>query len=411
MATEKEQSLQKRLELVPENLLRGGLIVGMEQTIQGSLLSVTGGVLERITRERTEIPPKFRLPERAVYLLDPNQRRLVMISNRENIGRGPERAGLFAEVMELDEEGNPIYMLSNSEVSLSTDSYQIVKVGPNDHRLPPSHINIVEEEDLEKEKEEQKRKERFISWNSYIANLQIWMNSLTLGPQESLGDFISKYHTLKQQQEGRIIERVGHYFPKGWQGFSENIAPINWIISDDRNKEMLLRASFAAGLYPVFMDMKDLLKKYDELSGSFKNEPSYYKDIFRIDLWWSAASHLSTVDKDILNKYLPAVITLDIPAAHRMEGEMGLGTKKNLSLDDLKRIQAWIQLTNYVREISPVFSFVDLWGSWLEGKPTREGAGRYGLPCHEDTYKGLLFKLKADLLLTTFLRGGAPLTK
>lgn len=80
MSQEHGQSLARRQEGL-EKLKRGGLIVGMEPSIQGSLFNVTGAALERITRERTEVPPQFKLPERAVYFLDPNTRRLIMISN------------------------------------------------------------------------------------------------------------------------------------------------------------------------------------------------------------------------------------------------------------------------------------------------------------------------------------------
>src|SRR3990170_7061927 len=116
MTTENEQSLQKRPALVPERLMQGGLVVGVEQGIQGSLMSVTGAAIERITRERIEVPPQFKLPERSVYFLDPNTRRLIMISNRENRGENktPDKYGLFAEIVELDEEGKPHYRLSSS---------------------------------------------------------------------------------------------------------------------------------------------------------------------------------------------------------------------------------------------------------------------------------------------------------
>lgn len=282
---EVERSLQKRPELNLEQLKQGGLIVGSESSpLQGSLLNMTGIALERITRERTEVPPGIKLPERPVYFLDPVSRRLVMISNREGDWRKPETAGLFGEIVELDEEGKPHYLLSNSDIPFNTDTYQLVAIGPNESKMPPSHIEVVDQNQAEKDEEEQGKKQQFTSWNTRIADLSLWMNDLRIDPAEDLPTFLGRYHDLKQKSQREVERKIALSFPGGLQAYADNIVPINYIVSDDYNREKLCRASIDAGLYPVFMDMKDLVEKYDQLFQA--TDPELRRRLYEMQHWW-----------------------------------------------------------------------------------------------------------------------------
>lgn len=256
MKPEDERSLTKRPDNLPENLTRGGLIVGTDQTIRGSLMALSGLAIERITRERAELPPGQRLPENAVYFMDPDAKRLIMVSRRENYptGRGscPDwENGLFAETVELDDEGEPRFSLSTKEVTLPKNQYQMVAVGPNRYKMPPSHIDMMEEETPGKEK--------FVPWNIYLANLQSWMNEVSIGPNETFESFMKNFDELRSESQKAVKTKIKTAFVGGSQGFDETVAPFNLIITDEVNKEKYEKASRDAGLFPVYVSARDFI--------------------------------------------------------------------------------------------------------------------------------------------------------
>lgn len=404
MAQEDEKSLAKRPELNIDKLSKGGLIVGAEKAIRGSLMAVSGMALERITRERAGVSPELRLPERVVYFLDPLTRRMVMISNREDTGRGVERAGLFAEIVELDEEGKPHYSLSTSEVIIPSDQYQFIAVGPNKYGLPPSHIELVEEDELVKGDETKAKKEKFVSWNEGLSNLQLWMNEIRATPEEDLGVFLERFHALKKTKTMEVQDIIRRSFPQGWQGFSENSAPINIIISDNQNRELLLRASFAAGLYPVFWDIKRVIESQMALQ---QRNPKLLQTLE--ERWYLKG------DCEIGGRDLPAVMTFDSLAFFRFDQDF---IAKISSLPSSVHIHdSLATLIPAFQKNNPLFSVVEIWRgpederSFRRLEPWKETHGAYGVPLVEEQYRKLLTKLKADLLLTMFLRGGAPIVK
>lgn len=403
MAHEDERSLEKRPEINLAKLSKGGVIVGKETGIQGSLMNVSGMALERITRERVGIPPELRLPERAVYFLDPATSRMVMISNREDMGRGSERAGLFAEIVEMDEEGKPHYRLSTSEVLVPSDQYQLVAVGPNKYGLPPSHIEIVEEGSLIRDEKAKAKKEQFVSWNQHLANLQVWMNEAKPAPGEDLDTFLKKFESLNGKRRVETSELINRSFPQGWQGFSPHAAPINVIIGDDKNREMLRKASLDAGLYPVFWDLKKIVESLMEL----ETNPNSRQILER---HWALGP-----DCKILTyiTHIPAIMTFDMinPGINDpiVQKASGRGVMNNPG-----------RIGGAFRGNNPIFSVVELWAGtdepegeedYEDKEPWKEEHGLYGVRRVEKQYRQLLTKLKADLLLTMFLRGGAPLTK
>lgn len=398
MTTENEHSLQKRPDLVPERLMRGGLIVGMEQGIQGSLMSVTGAALERITRERTEVPPQLKLPERPIYFLDSNTNRLIMISNREKPDpKNPNQNGLFAEIVELDEEGNPHHFLPNSEILLPNENYQSVAVGPNKHGFPPSHIPVVEgETEVKKE---------FVPWNLYLGQLQTWMNDLQIDPKETLESYIKRYQALQASAKDKVNRAVKKFFPGGNQAFSEGTLPVNLIICGDNAKNLLSEASRQSGFYPMTIKKEDLIEKAKDLNKYRYDIPS--ETVYAMDgLLGSGA---------IPRGFSPALITVDFRYLPDIDIEFARERRIDMNLSSLPNL---IQMHN------DVFSYVEIYhldalGAkekpfYDDDEPSKKGVGKYSLSYSKNfdsRYRGLLNKLKADLLLTMFLRGGAPIVK
>lgn len=393
---EDETSLQKRPELNLKQLKQGGLIVGADQNAKGSLMALTGMALERITRERAEVPPDQRLPENVVYLMDPDAKRLIMISRRD---ASPEwKSGLFAETVELDDEGKPRFRLSTKEVTLPKNQYQMVAVGPNPYNMPPSHIPMVEEETPGQEK--------FVPWNIYLANLQSWMNKVTLDPNEDFETFMKRFHELRNKSRIAAEAKVKTAFVGGSQGFDETVAPFNLIISDDTNKEMYMRASLDAGLFPVFISAKDFVlrsrerpERNEELE-KLRRRRSIYGD------WRSFIGHFLPGDWSTAAKsYSPAVITQDFTSVWRLEDQDREFVEEVISPAGIHVITIDDILKN-----NPIFTYVYLMRD-VEGDPRKEGNGSYQCPNTEQTYREFLYKIKSDLLLTMFLRGGAPLIK
>jgi len=392
MASEQEQSLQKRSELVPEKLMRGGLIVGVEQGIQGSLMSVTGAAIERITRERTEVPPQFKLPERPVYFLDPNTRRLIMISNRENRGENktPDKYGLFAEIVELDEEGKPHYRLSSSEIILPDDNYHLVAVGPNSFGLPPSHIEVTEEEEGGKKK--------FVPWNVRLAELQNWMTQVTVNPEESLEDFLERFDKLKDEGRQKVNKTIEQAFPRGNQGFNDTIKPINLIITPQGKDGILHKASVKAGLYPFLVKPADAAEVITSAGRGIRGES---KEISILGRFFQ--SYTEGYSSRV------AVVTVDDESAEYPNNEEDESGSKynNALLDQFMKIAYFI---SELQRKDSMFAVVRLPNMDVELENSKDGHGYY-ISHNDQEYELLLNKLKADLLLTMFLRGGASIVK
>lgn len=383
MEIEKRQ-IQKRPELVPERLMRGGLIVGVEQGIQGSLMSVTGAAIERITRERTEVPPQFKLPERPVYFLDPNTRRLIMISNRENRGENktPDKYGLFAEIVELDEEGKPHYRLSTSEIILPNDNYQLVAVGPNNYGLPPSHIEVVEEEE--------EGKKKFVPWNLWLGNLQNWMNELRVDTNEGFDAFVERFYKSRLNSETNVKRKIEETFRESYQGIDEKTIPANIIITDKGENDLLYEVSREAGFYPVIFTAGNLAALFDEIAQ--RHESIIKEDLYNIGHY---ARH------DVI-KYSIGVLTIDEDALDQEDSSRVSKLSLRYIPGEFQKFNSIFALVSVRRQ--EIFNDPD-------SEPKKRNHGYYFSPYDEDQYRGLLNKLKADLLLTMFLRGGAPIVK
>lgn len=393
---EDERSLQKRPDNLPEDLIRGGLIVGTEPSIGGSLMSVAGVAIERITRERTEVPPQFRLPERPVYFLDPNTRRLISISNREK--RQPFKSGLFAEMVELDEKGEPQYTLSTSEVTMPDGNFQAVAVAPNNFGLPPSHIPVV------KQKEDDPKKQEFVPWNLYLGQLQDWMNEVTINLGEDFQSFVDRFRQLRKSNEQKVEETIKRSFPGGEQGFDENILPVNLIITDKGQESFLVEASLAAGLYPLVVTPRD-----------FVQMPKTPEDWFDPDFIDSSARVFHNVLR--ASDVKVAVITRDQEAIRDYIF--------SVSPDNERALEVLQYGVFNMQKESPVFAIVDFHappdqelineykkaGKVPPNRVRKAKNGWFSCAYSEELYRGLLNKLKADLLLTMFIRGGAPMVK
>ncbi|OGH14370.1 MAG: hypothetical protein A2687_01955 [Candidatus Levybacteria bacterium RIFCSPHIGHO2_01_FULL_38_26] len=410
MTQENEQSIQKRPELVADKLIQGGLIVGVESGIQGSLMSVTGAAIERITRERTEVPPQFKLPERAVYFLDPNSRRLIMISNRENRGedKTPDKYGLFAEIVELDEEGKPHYSLSTSEIILPNDNYQLVAVGPNNYGLPPSHIEVVEEEE--------EGKKKFVPWNLWLGTLQNWMNEVNIDPNEDFGEFVKRFENLRRQSQIQSQNKIKEIFRESNQGIDDKTIPSNMIITDQGEDSFLYKASLDAGFYPIMLEPKQMVERYEAMQDYFFDTNVEHKLSFleRRSMAFNIHQYAS-VKLDAPYTYNVAVITIDEDSMSRTQ------------VNEERRYESLRFVVDTLQKENPIFSVVsvrkdepfedpDMEESYrrfglTDSEPKKNVSGWYRSPSDEEQYRGLLNKLKADLLLTMFLRGGAPIIK
>lgn len=430
MSSEHEQSLQRRFDLVPEKLMQGGLIVGAER-ISGSLVSMTGMALERITRERMGVPPSLRLSERPVYLLDPNSKRMIMISNREP--EGSPKGGLFAEVVQLDEEGRPQHYLESSDVILPNETFQHVAVGPNEFKLPPSHIGVM---DMDVE-----GKKKFIPWNAYLSRLEDWMNRIRVEHGDDFQSFIRRFIDLKNEGSLKIDEQIRNAFPESLQSVNDKMVPVNIIIAEGEIAAYLARASKEAGFYPFAITPEELAIRlfkniYDkELSmplemayhfgfilpslnqeiGNYspeerKSEAQFFREQIRKQR--ELHGHF-----EVRSKYSVAIVTADKRAIVNLyEAKKEAFRRGSPDKDILKKYG--IEFTHVVEKIvgnNPIFSTLTIQDLEKDSQPRdveKQAHGKYIFPPEDEVkYRMLLNKVKADLLLTMFLRGGAPIVK
>lgn len=416
-----ERSLQKRPDLNPQ-LFRGGLIVGAESALQGPLMRMTGFALERITRERTEVPPSLRLPERPVYLFDPNTKRLVMVSNREPVERRAktqDKYGLFAEIVELDEEGNPHYRLATSDVILSAESYIPVAVGPNDFNLPPSHIEVIEAP------EEETQERKFVPWNLWLGQLQNWMNKVVIHPGEDFATFVKRFQKLRSETSNQAENKIRESFPDGQQGIDKETLPANIILTDKGTDSFLYQESQAAGLYPFLVNPNDLAE-FLVAAGNLNRTDLIRHRTFKTlsDVFLPGRGPV----KEMVNlKYSVACISLDRQAFIDLQKKAYAAEENKLG----QMIWGINNIMHIIQSEGPVFAIVDVDKPYETESPDKKteteyeklgfdiaslepnklAHGWYLSPHSEKMYRELLNKLKADLLLTMFVRGGAPMVK
>lgn len=425
---EDERSLQKRPELNPD-LLKGGLIIGGDETASGSLISMTGMALERITRERVGTPPGLRLPERPVYLLDANSRRLIMISNREPAGS--PKGGLFGEVVQLDEEGKPHYYLDSSNIILPDETFQAVAVGPNEFRLPPSHIDVM---DMDEE-----GKKKFVPWNTYLNRLENWMNQIRVDEGDDFQSFMQRFLDLKRQDEVRV-RSVTNAFPASFQSIDDKMVPLNFIIAEGEVASSLSRASAEAGFFPVVMSPEELATSlHRRIRGELQMPElmAYHLSILlplpsesrggdpEINRWLADRMREYIQEHEhfeVHSQYSVAVVTADERSirklyldkqdeAAQLRGQH-LRDKKNEIYNKYGRL---LDPIGTIIQYNRIFSTLTI-PNWIpESQPEdveKQAHGRFFFPPdNEDLYRRLLNKIKADLFLTMFLRGGAPIVK
>lgn len=392
MAREDERSLQTSPDLIPQHLTQGGLIIGALEGGRGSLMNLTGMALERITRERSELPSGSRLPERSIYLLDPNSKRMILISNREYPLGDALKRGLFAEIVELDEKGNPRFGLSTKEVILPDEQYQAIAVGPNKFKLPPSFIDMVTEEEPGKKK--------FVPWNIYLASLQSWMNEVTIGPDDDFKTFMTRFIQLKATAKEETERKVNTAFPDGPQAFSEETAPFNIIITDTQNRDKLMDASRDADLYPIFIDGEALARETFKISNLKGDNVLPEENLYSIRRFLPQRFNWGH------DNYLPAVVTDDWNSRYRLSQNLELARDLNNGDPTLWRYEGVKKLLQHNRAFSYVFTHANE-NADIEKKLN----GSYACPGDQDIYRSFLYKVKADLLLTMFVRGGAPIVK
>ena len=427
---------------VIQRLERGGLIRGIEP-VQGSLTTMTGFALERITRERVGAPPELKLPERVVYLLNPDSRRLIMVSNREpkdqvNFWEAP-RYGLFAEVVQLDEDGKPQYYLDSSDVILPDDMYQPVAVGSNDFGLPPSHIQIEEGGEGNGERSGKK----FVPWNIYLSRLEHWMGQVRVDPKsEDFQAFMQRFLDLKRESGIRVENTIRSAFPRSIQGLDDKMVPVNVIITDQGEDSPLYIASVEAGLYPFLFHPEDLatqleinkeadmppemashlgilLPMLDETRQKYaSDDPDRNRDMGEFAKRIAERLREKHGRMPVNSEYSVAVVTSDDEAIRRIayDGEER-ARRGEIPNTAFGKYRALLMSVDSIIEHNTIFSVVNLGWNRVPGNRVPEDVAKlahgdyYCPPDEEDRYRGLLNKIKADLFLTMFLRGGAPIVK
>ena len=239
-----------------------------------------------------------------------------------------------------------------------------------------------------------------IPWNILFATLNQWMNEVNIDPAETLEAFIKKYEDL-QTKMGREVEvKLTRAFSsllssEPDQGFDQRVIPVNFILSDEKHRDTLSKASLGAGLYPVLVDQIRFAEHYLQIAREARNarkqERGMISNEFNFVYWWSGL-------ESVLTENVPVVITQDMNAI------------SNIKIENSDASYIVDRAVSQLRKNNPIFSFIEV-NVDEEGEPEKKTHGNYLCTYNEEQYRGLLKKLKADLLLTMLLRGGAPIVK
>lgn len=245
--------------------------------------------------------------------------------------------------------------------------------------------------------EEEEGKKKFVPWNVQLAELQNWINQVVVNPDESLDEFIQRFEGLRDEARLKVEKTIKKVFKEGDQGFDERIKPVNLIITPQGKDGTLYRASIKAGFYPFLVKPEEAVEVISKLGSGQLVESRELEILWRFfhsyTGWYSDKAAAITIDER--SKWYP----------EKKRDESG-HKYDTLLADQFGKISDFIF---ELQRKDVVFAAVFL---RIEGdKENHKKAHGLYQSYNDQEYALLLNKLKTDLLLTMFLRGGAPIVK
>lgn len=331
------------------------------------------------------------VPERPVYIFNPDSRLLISYALRRD--KNPARSGLFAEVVELDEEGKPRHGVSVVSPFQTTNGFVEVAVGDNSYGFAPSFVDMQLDSDDPL---------KMVPSNISTAELISMLNTEPIRSGETIEEFLARTNAQRATLRKNANSRKERQYKGTRQGITDITNPYIHLIISDRDATPLVEASRTAGLFPIHMSVNELIDVYRYLfpmtADTELNPFSFMRG------QWTKGLLQSQAD------YIPGFLTFDY---HRLDRKM-IPHFKYPNLQAIEFVVA-IGITDGLINNNPVFTSLyneHLPEDYVEGaKIIQVQHGHYEQSIDPNNaekmneYTDWLRKVRLDMALTLYLRG------
>ena len=373
-----------------DRLREGGLISHVLSGPERSMDRMISGHLERlaILQARGDT-----IPERPMYVFNPDSRLLIKYSLRRDIN--PSRGGLFAEVVELDEKGKPRHGVNVVNPFKTNTGFVQVAVGDNPHGFAPSFVETKIDSDDPLS---------IIPPNIATADLLAMLSAEPIAENEKLEEFLARTDDKRAELRGKAEQRHRIQYAGTSQGLTTGTNPYVHLIISDRDLTSLQLVSREVGLFPIYMTVDQLIDSarylYQEvLSKNVKADLGLFS--FARSVWTSTIK---------LPDPTPGVITFD---CHSDDKPLRVPSFRNPQLLGQRTYEAEEIVKGLIND-NPVFANLldkDFPREVDNLKVVKEVNGGYrqsidpASPEKMREYTDWLRKIRLDLALTLYFRG------
>lgn len=290
-----------------EPLQRGGLIEQFVGEPERSMDRIIQTHLDRVALLEAR---GDKAPERPIYIFNPDSRLLISYAMRHIEGDSDNkssRSGLFAEVVELDEEGKPKHGVSVVNPFETTTGFIQTEIGDNPYGFTPSHLTIEVDDPF-----------NLMPPNLSIAELVAFQQQMQPIPEdESLEQFLGRISGVRAEQKQRMAELRARRYPGTLQSFDEKTNPYLHLIIADRDASELAAISRSVGLFPIVRTVDEIIEaRRNTLKFTSSGPLREYQFSFSSGSWLGIVLP-KTKDNT------PAFITFDYPYATSFDPETG----------------------------------------------------------------------------------------
>jgi len=406
---------ERRLPVLPEDVsmqierLRvGGIVLGELSAPEKSMDNFVRSHLASVALLSAQGDQR---PERPYYIYNPASGTLINYALRRD--SHPDRAGLFADIVELDVNGKPRHGLSVANPFEARAGFVHVKVGENDHGFAPAEVRFRLEDDLES----------IVPPTIEAADLVSMINADPIPEGMSLAEFQATRSSDRDDMRRRVQERQYTNFRGTKQAIGTQTDPdYHMIITDRDDTSAFEAASREVGVFPIIIPAKAIVEAYHEMKTIGVPDPEQTFSRF------SNYVHFSEGPQgyiDLLRTTVPAFFTYDFEQICGEYSEVNQAVKcvsfpkPRGNPVDVRHAVHSILLEGRVGadgivDSTPFFSKmfnnrIPVYADDLD-PVTKKQHGVYELPidtsnaaCME-IYTGWLRKVRADYALTLYLR-------
>jgi hypothetical protein len=386
----------------------GGLIESAIGNPEQSMDRIIGGHLASVAMLEAR---GDKSPERPTYIFNPETRLLINYALRRN--EDPAKSGLFADVVELNEDGKPRYGVSVINPFATSTGFINVAIGDNPYGFAPSYTEMKLDSDDPLQT---------VPPNIETADLLALLGQSSIAEDEEIMGYVARRNEEREGFRNKVRQQQRRHYLGTVQVFDEFTNPdMHLIISDRDDSAPLATASRKAGLFPLVVSGDDVLDHYKNVK-RLLNAPDRLGE--------SVPELLRHTHPELFNwlgSNAVSFITLDIPSEKRWDKDrndvMVSVPKSNWPRTQDGKIE-WAErprtleiydFTKAILQRSPVFARLInpmLHPEYSEdGMVEKEAHGDYmqvpmaSQPDNLIQYTDWLRKVRLDMALTLYLRG------